>query len=191
LFASWQDGIVMTAPVTVYSTPTCPWCDRAKDFLTKQNVPFEVKDVSRDQAAAMEMVRRTGQQGVPVIATDDEVILGFDQARLAKLAQKFAGPKRPPLGLLGADAESYLARRPELAEKLGGPVKGVYVGELRPGSIAETAGLRRGDIVQAAASKRVRDLRALDALVETVRPGDSLNLRVLRDGADVELMLQF
>lgn len=181
----------MSAPVTVYSTPTCPWCDRAKDFLTKQNVPFEVKDVSRDQAAAMEMIRRTGQQGVPVIATEDEVILGFDQARLAKLAQKYAGPKRPPLGLLGADAESYVSRRPDLLEKLGGPVKGVYVGELRPNSVAEKAGMQRGDIVQAAAGKRVRDMRALDAIVETVRPGDALNVRVLRDGGDVELTLHF
>lgn len=181
----------MSAPVTVYSTPTCPWCDRAKDFLTKQNVPFDVKDVSRDQAAAMEMVQRSGQQGVPVIATDDEVILGFDQARLAQLAKKYAGPKRPPLGLLGADAESYLSRRPELAEKPGGPVKGVYVGDLKPGSVAEKAGLHKGDIVQAAAGKRVRDMRALDAIVDTVRIGDALPVRVLRDGKDVELTFQF
>jgi glutaredoxin 3 len=181
----------MSAPVTVYSTPTCPWCDRAKAFLTKLNVPFEEKDVSVNQAAAMEMVRRTGQQGVPVIATEDEVILGFDQARLAKLAKKYAGPKRAPLGLLGADAEDYLARRPELAEKLGGPVKGVYVGELRPDSVAEKAGLQRGDIVQAAAGKRVRDMRSLDAIIETVRIGDGLPVRVLRNGSDVELTFQF
>ena len=181
----------MSAPVTVYSTPTCPWCDRAKDFLTKLNVPYEVKDVSVDQAAAMEMVRRSGQQGVPVIATEEEVILGFDQARLAKLAKKYSGPKRAPLGLLGADAEEYLKRRPELLEKLGSPVKGVYVGELRPGSIAEKAGLTRGDVVQAAAGKRVRDMRALDAIVDSVRIGDALPIRVLRDGANVELTLQF
>jgi len=181
----------MSAPVTVYSTPTCPWCDRAKDFLTKLNVPFDVKDVSVNRAAAEEMVRRSGQQGVPVIATEDEVILGFDQGKLAKLAQKYAGPKRAPLGLLGADAEEYLKRRPELAEKLGGTVMGVYVGDLRPGSVAEKAGLQRGDIVQAAAGKRVRDMRSLDAIVHSVRINDALPVRVLRDGADVELTFQF
>jgi glutaredoxin-like YruB-family protein len=181
----------MSAQVTVYSTPTCPWCDRAKDFLTKHDVPYEVKDVSRDQAAAMEMIRRTGQQGVPVITTPDEVILGFDQARLAQVAKKYGGPRRPPLGLLGADAESYLARRPELAETLGGPVKGVYVGEVKPGSVAEKSGLLKGDIVQAAAGKRVQNMRALDAIVDNVRAGHTLPVRVLRDGKDVELSFQF
>src|SRR4051812_41232481 len=105
----------MDSTVTVYSTPTCPWCDRAKQFLKSRNVPFVVKDVSSDYSAAMEMVRRSGQQGVPVITTDDDVIVGFDQVRLAKIADKFAGPKRPPLGVLGANAETYLQKHPEAA----------------------------------------------------------------------------
>jgi len=48
----------------------------------------------------MEMIRRSGQQGVPVITADDEVIVGFDQVRLAKIAERHSGPKRPALGLL-------------------------------------------------------------------------------------------
>jgi len=60
----------MVAPVTVYTTKTCPWCDRAKDYLRSKNVPFEEKDVAADYEAAMEMIRRSGQQGVPVIATE-------------------------------------------------------------------------------------------------------------------------
>jgi hypothetical protein len=63
----------------------------------------------------MEMIRRSGQQGVPVVATEDEVILGFDQVRLKRLADKLAAPKRPPLGVLAADAEEYLSRHPEKA----------------------------------------------------------------------------
>ncbi len=54
----------------------------------------------------MEMIRRSGQQGVPVIATEDEVIVGFDQVRLNRLAQRYGGPKRPPLGILAAAAAS-------------------------------------------------------------------------------------
>ena len=64
----------MSAPVTVYVTSTCPWCDRVKEFLTSRNVPFVAKDVGRDYTAAVEMMRRSGQQAVPVTTTEDEVI---------------------------------------------------------------------------------------------------------------------
>src|SRR4051812_29288168 len=103
-----------TAPVTVYSTPTCPWCDRAKEYLTSRGVPFVDKDVSADMDAAREMIQMSGQQGVPVISTDSEVIVGFDQIRLSRIADRFSGPKRPPFGVLGANAEDFFARHNEL-----------------------------------------------------------------------------
>ena len=181
----------MVAPVTVYSTKTCPWCDRAKDYLRANNVPFEDKDVAADQAAAMEMIRRSGQQGVPVIATDDEVILGFDQVRLARLAEKFAGPKRPPLGMLAADAEQYLQKHPEAAESIPPGTKGVYVGEVRAGSVAEKAGITRGDVIQSVAGKRVRNMSALDQLIATLKAGESVSVRFLRNGEERETLFQF
>ncbi|MFT4037555.1 MAG: Uxx-star family glutaredoxin-like (seleno)protein [Thermomicrobiales bacterium] len=152
------------ASVTVYSTPTCPWCDRAKAYLAANGVPFRDVDVSRDQQAAMEMVRLSGQQGVPVTVADGEVILGFDQARLAKIAAKFAGPKRPPLGILAADAEEYLTKHPELAEKVPAGTKGVYVGKIRPQTVAERAGLQPGDILTSFAGKRIRSMAQLDQM---------------------------
>jgi glutaredoxin-like YruB-family protein len=181
----------MVAPVTVYSTPTCPWCDRAKDYLRSNNVPFEDKDVASDYEAAMEMIRRSGQQGVPVIATEDEVVVGFDQVRLARLAEKFAGPKRPALGLLAADAEQYLAKHPDAANKLPAGTKGVYVGEVRSNSVAERSGVRHGDVIQSIANKRVRNMQALDQLITTVKPGENVNVRFLRDGEDQETTFQF
>jgi glutaredoxin 3 len=181
----------MVAPVTVYSTPTCPWCDRAKDYLRSNNVPFEDKDVASDYEAAMEMIRRSGQQGVPVIATEDEVVVGFDQVRLARLAEKFAGSKRPALGLLAADAEQYLAKHPEAANKLPVGTKGVYVGEVRSNSVAERSGVRHGDVIQSIANKRVRNMQALDQLITTVKPGENVNVRFLRDGEDQETTFQF
>ena len=181
----------MVAPVTVYSTTTCPWCDRAKEYLRSKNVPFVDKDVASDYEAAMEMIRRTGQQGVPVIATEDEVILGFDQPRLAKLAEKFAGPKRPPLGLLAADAEQYLQRHPEAAATIPAGTKGVYVGEIRPGSVAETSGIRRGDVIQSLAGKRVRNMAALDQLIATLTAGERVSVRYLSDGQERETEFQF
>jgi len=68
--------------VIVFSTPTCPWCTRAKTYLRGRGVPFRDVDVSRDPAAARDLVRRTGQMGVPVIEIDGRPIVGFDQARI-------------------------------------------------------------------------------------------------------------
>ena len=62
-----------------------------KEFLRQRNVPYQEKDVTKDYNAAMEMIRRSGQQGVPVTMAGDEVIVGFDQTRLARLVEKYAG----------------------------------------------------------------------------------------------------
>ena len=73
--------------VTVYSTPTCPYCDLVKEYLTNKEVEFDTFDVSQDQAKAEEMVQKSGQMGVPVIVVEkdgqEEVIVGFDEAKLA------------------------------------------------------------------------------------------------------------
>jgi glutaredoxin-like YruB-family protein len=179
------------APVTVYSTTTCPWCDRAKAYLKQNGVPFVDIDVAKDYNAAMEMVRISGQQGVPVTVADGEVILGFDQAKLARLAAKFSAPKRPPLGILAADAEDYLAKHPEKAEKVPAGTKGVYIGKIRPKTVAERAGLEPGDVLTSFAGKRVRNMAALDQMVETLKPGDKATAKYLRDGEDRSVILQF
>jgi len=67
------------AIVKVYSTPTCPWCVKAKDYLKSINVDFEDVDVSKDREAAMEMVRKTRQMGVPVVQIGSTYIVGFDK----------------------------------------------------------------------------------------------------------------
>jgi glutaredoxin-like YruB-family protein len=181
-----------TAPVTVYTTPTCPWCDRTKEYLSSRNVPYVVKDVASDYDAAVEMVQRSGQQGVPVTIAGNDVIVGFDQVRLARLAERYAGPKRPALGLLGANASDYFARHPESAAAFGeAPTSGVYVGQVRPNSVAARAGIRPGDVIQAAANKRVRDMRALDQIIESVKAGDAISVRLLRGGEELTLTLDF
>ena len=65
--------------VIVYSTPTCPWCTRAKQYLKQAGVDFEEKDVSVDVKAAKEMVELTKQMGVPVIVIDGNPVVGFDK----------------------------------------------------------------------------------------------------------------
>lgn len=71
--------------VVVYSTPTCPWCTRAKSYLSQLGVAYEEKDVSRDIEAAREMVRISGQMGVPVLVIDGNVVVGFDKAKIDSL----------------------------------------------------------------------------------------------------------
>jgi len=156
-------------------------------------VPFETKDVGNDYAAAMEMIRRSGQQGVPVVASEDDVIVGFDQVRLARLAEKYGARKRSPLGVLAADAEQYLAQHPDIAAASNLPpdTKGVYVGEVRPDTVADRAGVRRGDVIVAFAGKRVRTMAALDQMVNTLKADDTATVRLLRDGGEETISLQF
>lgn len=71
--------------VTVYSTPSCPWCTTLKNFLRKNGVQFTDIDVSRDQDAARRMVSATGQQGVPQANIGGEWVVGFDQLKIKRL----------------------------------------------------------------------------------------------------------
>ncbi len=70
--------------VKVYSTPTCPYCAMAKDFLKEHKIKFQDIDVSRDRKAADEMIRKSGQYGVPVIDIGGKIIVGFDKEALKK-----------------------------------------------------------------------------------------------------------
>ena len=137
------------------------------------------------------MIRVSGQQGVPVTVANGDVILGFDQAKFAKLAEKFAGPKRPPLGILAADAEEYLIKHPDKAEKVPAGTKGVYVGKVRPSTVAARAGVQPGDVITSFAGKRVRNMGQLDQMVDTLKAGDKATLKFLRDGEDQSVVLQF
>jgi glutaredoxin len=76
--------------ITVYSTETCPYCRMEKEYLEKNKISFNLIMVDKDQAAAEEMVRKTGQTGVPMTEVvfddgDSEIIMGFDKGRLKEL----------------------------------------------------------------------------------------------------------
>jgi len=70
--------------VKVYSTQTCPWCHKVKEFLKEKKIKFEDIDVGADQKAANEMVEKSGQMGVPVTDIDGTVIVGFDKEAIEK-----------------------------------------------------------------------------------------------------------
>ena len=71
--------------VIVFSTPTCTYCNMAKKYFRQNKVRFRDVDVSRDQAAARDMVRRSGQMGVPVIDIGGKIIVGFDKPKINQL----------------------------------------------------------------------------------------------------------
>lgn len=72
----------MEHKVNVYSTPTCPFCHLAKDYLKNKAVAFNDYDVASDNAKAQEMVQKSGQMGVPVIEIDGQIIVGFNKAEI-------------------------------------------------------------------------------------------------------------
>ena len=63
--------------VVVYSTPSCPFCIMAKEYLSEKGVDYKDVNVAADQVAAREMVEKSGQMGVPVIDIDNNIIVGF------------------------------------------------------------------------------------------------------------------
>lgn len=71
--------------VLVFTTPTCPWCTRVKAYLKQQKVPFREIDITRDPRAADNLVKRTGQTGVPVVEIDGRPIVGFDKPQIDRL----------------------------------------------------------------------------------------------------------
>ena len=71
--------------VKIYSTPTCPYCKMAKQFLTENNIHFEDIDVASNQTAAQEMISKSNQMGVPVIEVDGQVVVGFDKGKIKQL----------------------------------------------------------------------------------------------------------
>ncbi len=71
--------------VTVYSTSACPWCNKLKEWLSEHKIAFKDIDVSKDEKAAMEMVEKSGQMGVPVTDIDGNIVVGFDVEELKKL----------------------------------------------------------------------------------------------------------
>ncbi len=68
--------------VIVYSTSTCSFCIKLKQFLDEKKVEYEAIDVSTDPEKAQEMMQKTGQMGVPVIDIEGEIIVGFDKGKI-------------------------------------------------------------------------------------------------------------
>ncbi len=166
--------------IVVYTTPTCAYCAQAKAFLTRQGVRFIEKNVAADRRAAEEMVRISGQRGVPVITVDGQVVIGFDQPRLKQLLSQ----ARPRLGASIADAASQTHKHP------GIPTTGAYVGRVRRRSPAEQAGLRPGDVIVGIGGQPVRTADDVHRLLPTLPTGRDVSLTVVRDGKELDQLVR-
>ena len=73
------------AKVTIYTTPSCAYCDMAKEFLGKNQIQYEEKNVAQDDEARSESIEKSGQMGVPVIDINGEIVVGFNRERIMQL----------------------------------------------------------------------------------------------------------
>jgi len=71
--------------IIVYSTATCGYCQKLKQFLEENNIAFEYVDVAANPEKGQEMIEKSGQMGVPVIDIDGNIIVGFEKNRIAEL----------------------------------------------------------------------------------------------------------
>ena len=74
--------------ITIYSTPACGFCHKAKAYFRERRIPFTDYDVARDQRKAEEMVRKSGQMGVPVIDVHGKIIVGFNQSEIERALKR-------------------------------------------------------------------------------------------------------
>jgi S1-C subfamily serine protease len=136
-------------------------------------VAYAERDVSVDASAAQEMVRRTRQMGVPVIADEQESIVGFDLPRLQLMASRHR--RGGGLGLRVTDAKD-------------GP--GAYVGSVREGSPGERAGVLAGDVIEELSGRPVASVADLETIASRRPPGQPTSLIVRRGDERQTLILK-
>jgi glutaredoxin 3 len=160
--------------VVVYTSPTCGYCTMVKEFLSQRGIDFEERDVSRDPSYAQELVRSTGQMGVPVTIINGEVVVGFDRGRLEQLTTQTQAGQRPPFGASIADASKIAAKQGSAI------ILGAYVGSVRPGLVAERAGLAPGDIITELNMRHIANADDLEDALSKLSSGSRFSLVFLR-----------
>lgn len=145
-----------------------------KEFLSQKGVDFKEYDISDNPVAAKELARRSGQLAVPVTFIDSEMVIGFDKAKLEQALAKMPKSERPSFGASIADASRVTAQQGK------GITLGAYIGGIRPGSIAETIGLKVGDIVTEINGQRIMRANDMEMALARLQKGSRLNVTFSR-----------
>ena len=145
-----------------------------KEFLSQRGVSFQERDVSVNNSYAQELVRNSGQMGVPVTIIDGQTVIRFDRGRLEQILNRRQTKQRPSFGEMIADASKITAKKgPDI-------ILGAYVGGVRPGSPAEKTGLTAGDIIIQFNGKNIAKAGDLDNALSTMNSGSRFSLSYLR-----------
>lgn len=83
-------------PVTIYSTPTCHFCQMSKDFFKEHGVQYTEHNVAADLEKRQEMIDKSGQMGVPVVLIGDDLIVGFDRNQFVEKLGLGEAPAQAP-----------------------------------------------------------------------------------------------
>lgn len=170
--------------VVIYTTPTCGYCQQVKAHLKRRGVSFVERDLSRDPQAAAEMVRLTGQQGVPVTVIDGQAVLGANMPQIDQLVTQSLS-RAPRLGVAIADAA-------RIAAKKGSQLPaGAYVGRVTPATTGAMAGLRTGDVIVQLAGQSVRNDQDVHAIMARQSHGHAADLLAWRNGQTIGMRVQF
>ena len=145
-----------------------------KEFLSQRGIGFQERDVSRNPSYAQELVKSTGQMGVPVTIINKQTVIGFDRARLEQLLAQSQVGQRPTFGASIADASKVTAKQGS------GITLGAYVGSVRPGSVSERIGLAPGDIITELNLHRIANADDLERALANLNRDSRFSLVFLR-----------
>jgi membrane-associated protease RseP (regulator of RpoE activity) len=146
-----------------------------KEYLSSKGITYQDHDVTTDSLAAQEIVKLTGQSGVPVTVIDGQPVVGFDQPRLEWLIAQAPTQSGGSLKFGAAVADVDKSGRKDLPI-----IFGAYVGRINPGSIAAKAGLTVGDIIIQLNNQGVSRATHLEFLIAKIKPGDTLSIVFIR-----------
>jgi glutaredoxin len=145
-----------------------------KEFLSQKGIEFQERDISVNRAYAEEMMKATGQMGVPVTMIDGQTVIGFDRGRLEQILAQRQTNKRPSLGITIADAGKITA-------KTGMEIIiGAYIGSVKTNSTAEKLGLAAGDIITEFNLRPIATAADLEQALAKLSYGSRIALTIIR-----------
>jgi len=145
-----------------------------KEFLSQKGISFKERDVSLNTSYAQELLRSTGQMGVPVTVINGQTVVGFDRGRLEQVLTQTQSGQRPSFGASIADASKITAKQGS------GIILGAYVGSIRPSSVAERIGLVSGDIITELNLRHIANASDMEHALSNLQGGSRFSLSFLR-----------